>query len=62
VAKKHPYERNESRLSRRQGRKRPYDRMLIVCEGEKTEVNYFTAIRREKRIPNRCHSSRAAIW
>lgn len=52
MAKKHPYERNESRLSRRQGRKRPYDRMLIVCEGEKTEVNYFTAIRREKRIPN----------
>lgn len=26
--------------------------MLIVCEGEKTEVNYFTAIRREKRLPN----------
>lgn len=52
MAKKHPYERNESRLSRRQGRKRPYDRMLIVCEGEKTEVNYFEAIRREKRLPN----------
>ncbi|QCM08915.1 RloB domain-containing protein (plasmid) [Agrobacterium tumefaciens] len=26
--------------------------MLIVCEGAKTEVNYFTAIRREKRLPN----------
>ncbi|NTF65757.1 RloB domain-containing protein [Agrobacterium rhizogenes] len=26
--------------------------MLIVCEGEKTEVNYFEAIRREKRLPN----------
>jgi hypothetical protein len=26
--------------------------MLIVCEGEKTEVNYFKAIRREKRVPS----------
>lgn len=26
--------------------------MLIVCEGSKTEVNYFSAIRREKRLPN----------
>lgn len=26
--------------------------MLIVCEGQKTEVNYFDAIRREKRIPS----------
>jgi hypothetical protein len=26
--------------------------MLIVCEGEKTEVNYFRAIRRELRIPS----------
>jgi hypothetical protein len=26
--------------------------MLIVCEGEKTEVNYFKAIRREKRLPD----------
>ncbi|WP_245472412.1 RloB family protein [Rhizobium jaguaris] len=52
MARKHRFERTESRLARRQGRKRPYDRMLIVCEGEKTEVNYFEAIRREKRLPN----------
>lgn len=52
MAKKHRFERTESRLARRQGRKRSYDRMLIVCEGEKTEVNYFKAIRREKRLPN----------
>lgn len=51
MAKKHKRERSEARLSRRQGKKRPYDRMLIVCEGEKTEVNYFTTIRREKRLP-----------
>ncbi|MDK1494243.1 RloB family protein [Sinorhizobium sp. 7-81] len=52
MAKKHRFERTEARLARRQGHKRSYDRMLIVCEGEKTEVNYFEAIRREKRIPN----------
>jgi len=52
VAKKHRFERNEARLTRRPGRKRSYDRTLIVCEGEKTEVNYFEAIRREKRLPN----------
>ncbi|MGG6898838.1 RloB family protein [Rhizobium sp. BR 315] len=52
MAKKHRFERTESRLTRKQGRKRPYDRTLIVCEGEKTEVNYFDAIRREKRLPN----------
>lgn len=52
MAKKHKRERSEGRLSRRRGKKRSYDRMLIVCEGKKTEVNYFTAIRREKRVPN----------
>ncbi|MGR6431060.1 RloB family protein [Rhizobium sp. PAMB 3174] len=52
MAKKHRFERTESRLSRPKGKKRSYDRMLIVCEGEKTEVNYFEAIRREKRLPN----------
>lgn len=52
MARSHRRERSESRISRRQGKKRSYDRMLIVCEGEKTEVNYFAAIRREKRLPN----------
>ncbi|MGO4566956.1 RloB family protein [Rhizobium sp. 2YAF20] len=52
MAKKHRFERTEARLTRRLGRKRSYDRTLIVCEGEKTEVNYFEAIRREKRLPN----------
>lgn len=52
MVKKHRFERSETHLSRHAGRKRPYDRMLIVCEGEKTEVNYFNAIRREKRLPN----------
>jgi hypothetical protein len=52
LAKHHRFERQEDRIARKAGRKRPYDRMLIVCEGAKTEVNYFTAIRREKRLPN----------
>ncbi|QLF72072.1 RloB domain-containing protein (plasmid) [Peteryoungia desertarenae] len=52
MAKHHRFERSESRLTRRKGRKRPYDRMLIVCEGAKTEVNYFEAIRRDRRLPN----------
>lgn len=52
MAGRHKRERLEGRLSRREGKKRPYDRMLIVCEGEKTEVNYFQSIRREKRLPN----------
>ena len=28
-------------LRRRSPRREPYDRVLIVCEGEKTEPNYF---------------------
>ena len=50
MSRKHAFERPEGHLSRRQGRKKSYDRMLIVCEGEKTEVNYFEAIRIEMRI------------
>lgn len=52
MTKRHRFERKEDRVVRKAGRKRPYDRMLIVCEGSKTEVNYFSAIRREKRLPN----------
>lgn len=52
MARKHRHERTESKVARKQGRKRSYDRILIVCEGEKTEVNYFGAIRKEKRLPS----------
>jgi hypothetical protein len=51
MAKKHRFERAEAGLRRAKPKKRPYDRMLIVCEGAKTEVNYFLAMRRELRIP-----------
>jgi hypothetical protein len=52
MAKSHPFERSEVRLRRGNPKKRIYDRLLIVCEGAKTEVNYFEAIRRELRIPS----------
>ena len=29
------------RLKRRKAKRSPYDKVLIVCEGEKTEPNYF---------------------
>ncbi len=42
--------RSESSLRRTQGRKKSSPRILIVCEGEKTERSYFNAIRRERRL------------
>lgn len=38
-------------LRRKQPTREPYDRILIVCEGKKTEPNYFEEIRKEERIP-----------
>lgn len=51
MLKRHRYERSENKLGRKRPRRNLLDRILIVCEGEKTEVNYFTAIRRELRVP-----------
>lgn len=51
MARKHPRERLERVAVRRQGRRQPYDRVLIVCEGQ-TEVQYFNAIRQSKRLSN----------
>lgn len=39
-------------LSRRQARRPPYPRILIVCEGRKTEPLYFDDIRKQNRIPS----------
>ena len=36
--------RDARSLKRRQARRSPYDMVLIVCEGEKTEPNYFRAL------------------
>lgn len=39
------------RARRRQpGRREPYDRVLIVCEGAKTEPNYFDDLRHDLRL------------
>ena len=47
----HPRMRQAKALARKRGRKPPYDRVLIVCEGKKTEPNYFEEIRQQLRLP-----------
>lgn len=44
--------RNASSFKRRPPVRPPYHRVLIVCEGSKTEPNYFEEIRQEFRIPS----------
>lgn len=48
-------------LKRRKAVRPPYDRVLIVCEGEKTEPNYFGEIRMAQRLSAAhvrvCHSA-----
>jgi hypothetical protein len=46
-----PKRRQAEKLKRSQGKRKLYDRVLIVCEGSKTEPNYFNEIRRELRLP-----------
>lgn len=47
----HPKRRQQARDLRRNAAKRaPFERILIVCEGEKTEPNYFREIQREYRL------------
>jgi hypothetical protein len=46
----HPRERQERKLARKKASRGRYPRVLIVCEGEKTEPNYFEEIRREYRL------------
>jgi hypothetical protein len=46
----HPRIKQARALARKKGQRPPYDRVLIVCEGKKTEPFYFEAIRRKYRI------------
>ena len=48
----HPRERQARALQRKRGKRPPYDRVLIVCEGSKTEPLYFDDIRIENRVPS----------
>lgn len=47
----HPRERQARKLARRKSIRPPYDRVLIVTEGTKTERLYFDDIRKRKRVP-----------
>jgi hypothetical protein len=47
----HPRERQARALQRKKGKRPPYDRVLIVCEGSKTEPLYFDDIRKQNRVP-----------
>lgn len=46
----HPRERQARKLERKKALRGVYERILIVCEGEKTERLYFEEIRREYRL------------
>lgn len=39
-------------LRRKKAKQKPYDVVLIVCEGEKTEPNYFAGLRAALRLSN----------
>ncbi len=45
-------ERKAESLRRMRATKDPYDVILIVCEGEKTEPNYFNGLRKAFRLNN----------
>ena len=45
-------ERKAELLRRRRATKAPYDVILIVCEGAKTEPNYFTELKNAFRLSN----------
>lgn len=46
----HPRQRQARKIARKKARRGAYERILIVCEGEKTEPFYFEEIRREYRL------------
>ena len=47
----HPRERQARKIARKQGNRASADRILIVCEGSETEVNYFDEIRKTLKLP-----------
>lgn len=46
-----PKARQAAELARKVGRRAPFDRILVVSEGSKTEPRYFSEIRAEYRLP-----------
>lgn len=54
-----PKHRQKARdLKRRTAQRAPYARLLIVCEGGKTEPHYFKEIRHEYRLP----TANVQVW
>ena len=49
---RHHRERAAGKLARKRGKRPPYPRILIVCEGKKTEPQYFEEIRIQNRVPS----------
>ncbi|MDR1874892.1 MAG: RloB family protein [Synergistaceae bacterium] len=49
-----PKDRQRKKLERKSGRRATYDRLLIVCEGEKTEPHYFDGVRKDHRLSPVC--------
>ncbi|GEO80189.1 RloB family protein [Pararhodospirillum oryzae] len=43
--------KSDQALARRAGSRKPRDRVLIVCEGEKTEPRYFEGLKQDWRLP-----------
>lgn len=47
-----PKDRQQARdLRRKSAKRQPIERLLIVCEGSKTEPNYLNEIRQDLRLP-----------
>jgi hypothetical protein len=51
ASNKHRRERLAAEMKRKRGNRATFDRILIVCEGKKTEPNYFEEIRQLMRLP-----------
>src|SRR5262245_59023932 len=49
---RHHRERAAGKLARKRGKRPPYSRILIVCEGKKTEPQYFEEICIQNRVPS----------
>jgi len=47
---RHPKERQAAKLARKKASRNSHDRILIICEGKKTEPQYFNEIRQFYRL------------
>lgn len=52
MANKKPWADRKRKLEREDAQRKSYDRVLIVCEGKKTEPQYFKDIRQFYQLSN----------